>query len=69
MKIEVDVDDVELENDNGIMVPAVQVTCSKCDHTTESFGRSDRSVKRCIMIMKEECPEGQGESNYYSVRE
>lgn len=54
---------VELENDNGIEVDGVEATCMACGHTTESFGDSDRSVKRCLALMREECPEG--ENNFY----
>lgn len=61
-KVECEIETVELEGDHG-MVDGVKATCSKCGHTTESFGTSDRSVRRCLVLMREECPEG--EENYY----
>lgn len=57
------IDEVELENDNGHMIDGVEATCSKCGHSTESFGTSETSVKRCLVLLREECPEG--EENYY----
>lgn len=43
--------------------PGIEVTCTRCGHTTESFGESDRSIRRCLALMREECPDG--ESNFY----
>jgi len=43
--------------------PGVEVTCTDCDHTTQSMGESDRSIKRCLALMREECPDG--EDNFY----
>ena len=63
MRVECEIEEVILENDEGRDVEGVQATCSKCDHQTESFGRSDKSVKRCLVLMREECP--QGEDNFY----
>jgi hypothetical protein len=65
VKVECNVEEVELENDSGLEVEGVQVTCSRCDHQTESFGTTDRSVKRCLVLMREECPNG--EENYYTA--
>lgn len=47
--------------------PAIQATCSQCEHVTTSFGTSERSVKRCLALMREECPEG--EENFYVEEE
>lgn len=43
--------------------PAVEATCTECGHTTVSFGTSDKSIKRCLVLMREECP--RGERNFY----
>jgi hypothetical protein len=45
----------------------VIVTCSQCGHQTESYGTGDSSIKRCLALMREECPEG--EENYYVAEE
>jgi hypothetical protein len=63
MRIFCSIDYDELENDDGYSVEGVAAVCSKCGHTTESFGTSDRSVRRCLALMREECPENK--SNFY----
>ena len=63
MKIECEVEYVRLENDSGRMVDGVELTCSKCGHSTQSYGTGDGSINRCLALMREECPEG--ERNFY----
>jgi hypothetical protein len=53
-----DVEEVILENDRGVEVESVCVTCGQCGHETESFGRTDASISRCFALLREECPEG-----------
>ena len=43
------------------------MTCTKCGEQTESFGQRGRSLRRCLVLMKEECP--RGEENYYKTEE
>lgn len=62
-KIEVEISYVDIENEQGILLPSVQANCTKCGHITESFGTSERSVKRCLVLLKEECPESS--NNFY----
>lgn len=62
-KIECSIEEIALENDYGIEVPSVQATCSRCGHTTESYGTSDDSILRCLALMREECPKGK--NNFY----
>ena len=62
MKVECDIEEIELEGDHGT-IPSVCATCSRCDHQTESFGTSESSIKRCLVLMREECPNG--EDNFY----
>lgn len=42
---------------------SVTATCSRCGHETESCGSSEESIRRCLVMMREECP--LGESNWY----
>ena len=63
MVVECEINDVDLENDNGYQVAGVTATCSRCGHTTESFGTGDASKKRCLALLNEECPERR--SNFY----
>lgn len=62
MKIPCDVDLVELEGDYTTL-EGVSATCSRCGHETESFGTSVASVRRCLAVLRRECP--RGEHNYY----
>jgi hypothetical protein len=61
-RVEVEFEETELEGDYGL-VNGVVATCTQCQHETESFGTSGRSRRRCLALMREECPEG--ESNLY----
>jgi hypothetical protein len=63
MKVACSIDLVELENDDGREVEGVQATCSRCGNETQSFGTEPVSVRRCLVLMREECPEG--ELNFY----
>lgn len=65
MKVTCEVQESTEENDDGYEVPCVVVTCSRCKHTTRSFGTSDASVRRCCVLMREECP--RDEDNFYSA--
>lgn len=58
------IEETDLENEDGRTVPGVQATCSKCGHTTESFGTGEASIRRCLVLLREECP-GE-ERNYYT---
>ena len=62
MRVVCDIDHIELEGNHG-SVPSVSATCSRCGHTTESFGQSESSVKRCLVLLREECPKD--EKNFY----
>lgn len=62
MRVKVSIEETELEGDYG-PVPGVAATCSECGHETESFGTSDRSRRRCLVLMREECPDGA--NNFY----
>ncbi len=63
MRVECEVVQVELENDDGVPIDGVCATCSRCEHETHSFGTGEASVKRCLALLREECPNG--ESNFY----
>ncbi len=50
------IEETEIENDEGIEVDSIIATCSACGHQTESYGTSRASIKRCLVLMREECP-------------
>lgn len=55
------------EDDEGNRQHGVEVTCSKCGHATQSYGSEIKSIKRCLYLMHDTCPEG--ESNFYTCEE
>ncbi len=63
MRVLCAISSVTLEGDHG-EVDGVSAECSRCGHETESFGTSEASVKRCLVVMREECPHG--ENNFYT---
>ena len=63
MRVEVEITETELEGDYGKWIDSVVATCTRCDNETESFGTSDASRRRCLVLMRETCPEN--EHNFY----
>jgi hypothetical protein len=63
MKVACEVEEIVIENEAGIEVGGVQVTCPRCGHSTESYGTGEQSIKRCLVLLREGCPKG--ESNFY----
>jgi DNA polymerase III subunit epsilon len=62
-EVPVDVEEVELENERGVKIDGVKITCGRCDHEVEVFGTSEASVKRGCAMLRDECP--LGERNFY----
>lgn len=63
MRVVCEVRVVTLGNEDGREVDGVCATCGRCEHETSSFGTGEASVKRCLVLLREECPDG--ESNFY----
>lgn len=63
MRITCRIEEFTTENDDGFEVDAVSAVCSRCGHETESFGNSDSSIARCLVLLREECPNE--ERNFY----
>lgn len=57
------IEEEDLDNDHGGTTEGVVVTCQRCDHKTESFGTGEGSIKRCLVLLREECPNA--EKNFY----
>ncbi len=62
MNVSCEIEETELEGDHA-MVAGIRASCSRCGHETESFGTSERSIQRCLALMREECPSGA--NNFY----
>lgn len=72
-KVECTIEEAQVENTmsrsmgEGQMMLGVVATCTRCEHATESCGTGENSIKRCLALMREECP--QGEENFYVEEE
>jgi hypothetical protein len=62
MRVAVQVTQTTLAGDYGD-VDGVEATCTECGHCVESYGTSERSIKRCLVLMRRECP--RREANFY----
>ena len=62
MRVLCQIDHIEIEGDYA-PVPSIEATCSRCGHTTQSYGQSEASIKRCLALMRQECP--RQEKNFY----
>lgn len=61
-KVECEIRATEVEF-NGRMINGVEATCTRCGHTETAGGESDASVRRCFVLLRENCPED--EENFY----
>ena len=61
MNVNGEIEQTELEGDSA-MVAGIRASCSSYGHETESFGTSERSIQRCLALMREECPAGEASS-------
>jgi hypothetical protein len=62
-RVECEVEFTQDTNDRGRMQDCTKATCSDCGHVTKSWGTGPGSIKRCLVLMKEECP--RDEDNFY----
>lgn len=58
MNIRCEIDEVMLTNDEGYSVRSTLATCTRCGNEEESFGTSEGSVMRCLILLRESCPGG-----------
>lgn len=63
-RIVCEVTEIELENDDGQIVDSICVTCPVCDQEQESYGTGEKSIKRCLALLREGCEEADG-PNFY----
>lgn len=64
-RVIVHVEEVEIENDDGNLVPGVEATCSECKNQGTAFGTHQGSVTRAIMEVKNTCPRRGRKPNFY----
>ena len=63
MRVTCRLTEIDLDNDEGEPVDSIRAVCTRCDSSTESFGTSDRSIRRCLVLLRSGCP--RAESNFY----
>lgn len=68
-KVTCEVEFTSRENDNGFPQDCVVVTCTECEHSEQSWGHGDRSVRRCLALMSENCPNAEDDRNFYVIEE
>ena len=66
-KVECELEYVDLVNERGRPVAGVRVHCGRCEASEESFGTGEASIKRCLVLLRENCP--MGENNFYVAPE
>jgi hypothetical protein len=55
--------ETKVKNDYGQMVAGTRAECMRCDKVTESAGTGDKSIKRCLAMLRADCP--MSEENFY----
>jgi len=69
MRVRCSFSEITLMNENDQDIDSVEAVCSLCQHTTQSFGTSARSRRRCLAMMAEECPNGDNFGDNFYVDE
>ena len=64
MKVTVEIVEADLTNGEGKPIPGICATCGECGEQVEVFGRTERSYRRAMVMLNEECPNES--SNYYT---
>lgn len=67
MRVECEIIEGDLENEDGRPQSGIEVHCDRCGHYVEVFGCSIRSIKRGCVMLREECP--MDEDNFYVMKE
>jgi hypothetical protein len=56
MRVNVVIEEVELEGDEGQPIDGLLLTCDRCGHTVEVFGTEAVSARHGAVMLREECP-------------
>ena len=64
-RVRVSVDEIEGVDTGQGCAPCdgIRVTCMECDHSVDVAGRTDASIRRGCVMLREQCP--QDETNFY----
>lgn len=66
-RVECKVEECDVEDDDGREVPGICVTCSRCDLESLAFGIGEKSIKRALATLREDCE--RDEENFYVAEE
>ena len=67
MIVKAEIDDIELIARDGYAIDSTRATCTRCGNEEDSYGTSQGSVARCLMMLRESCPGGR--RHFYEVEE
>jgi hypothetical protein len=62
MRVQCQIEETTLTDEQGRTISGIVVKCSKCGHETKSFGWSQASLLNCLAQMTKECPKGEKNS-------
>ncbi len=64
MMVAVDICEDDVDGEHGLL-DGLTLTCERCGHEVQVYGRSDSSARYAAKIFRDECPND--ESNYYDT--
>lgn len=65
MKVECQIKRDTIHDEHGRLIEGVVATCDRCGHRTECSGTTERSIRRALVLMRQECLKG--EKNFYAA--
>lgn len=66
MKVECHIIEFVQQNERGIPVPSLAAVCPRCLSSTRAFGVTDKSLKRCLWLMRESCSCPESNRTFYT---
>jgi hypothetical protein len=63
-----EIEEADVEDDEGGIRPGTRATCEDCDAgpcVEESFGTSEKSITRCLVLLRENCEDNDDGKRYF----
>lgn len=57
---------LNLPNAEGAPTPSIRLVCLRCGVSAEAFGQRGRSIRKCLALLEEKCPEPKTTEHYVS---
>lgn len=67
--LDIDYEDIEDEDNPGRKRPGVVATCPDCGAQTKSFGQEAKSIRRCMVLMRDACECDDAQDVYFTCDE